>query len=89
MGAGQQEPVLERLGEIRLPVLLIAGALDDKYRALARRMASALPCARTEIVPDAGHAIHLERPDAFAGAVRGFLQECLPREQRREGVRCQ
>ena len=88
LGAGQQAPVLARMGGIGIPALLIAGALDDKYCDLARRMAAALPCARTEIVPDAGHAVHLERPEAFAGAVRGFLQECLPREQRREGVRC-
>ncbi len=88
LGAGQQEPVLARMGGIGIPALLIAGALDDKYCDLARRMAAALPCARTEIVPDAGHAVHLERPEAFAGAVRGFLQKCLPREQRREDVRC-
>ena len=74
MGAGRQEPVLARMGDIRKPVLVIAGALDDKYCGLARRMAAALPCARTEIVPDAGHAVHLERPEAFAGAVRGFLE---------------
>ena len=89
MGAGQQEPLLARMGGIRMPVLAIAGALDDKYCALARRMAVALPCARTEIVPDAGHAVHLERPQAFAGAARGFLEGCALREQRREGVRCQ
>ncbi len=88
LGAGQQEPVLARMGGIGIPALLIAGALDDKYCDLARRMATALPCARTEIVPDAGHAVHLDRPEAFAGAVRGFLEECLLTEQRREGVRC-
>jgi 2-succinyl-6-hydroxy-2,4-cyclohexadiene-1-carboxylate synthase len=78
LGAGQQEPVLARMDEIRIPVLLLTGALDDKYCALARRMAAALPCARAEVVPDAGHAVHLERPQAFAGAIRGFLEECLP-----------
>ncbi|MFB3052562.1 MAG: 2-succinyl-6-hydroxy-2,4-cyclohexadiene-1-carboxylate synthase [Dehalococcoidia bacterium] len=89
LGAGQQEPVLARMAEIRIPVLLLTGALDDKYCALARRMAAALPRARTESVPDSGHAVHLERPQAFAGAVRGFLKECLERERRRERVRCQ
>jgi 2-succinyl-6-hydroxy-2,4-cyclohexadiene-1-carboxylate synthase len=88
LGAGRQEPALARMGGIGIPALLIAGALDDNYCDLARRMAAALPCARTEIVPDAGHAVHLERPEGFAGAVGGFLQECLPREQQREGVRC-
>ena len=89
LGAGQQEPVIARMDEIRIPVLLLTGALDDKYCDLARRMATALPCARTEVVPDAGHAVHLERPQVFAGAVRGFLEECLQRERRRESVRCQ
>ena len=89
LGAGRQVPVLDRMDEIRISVLLLTGALDDKYCALARRMAAALPCARTEVVPDAGHAVHLERPQAFAGAIRGFLEECLQRERRREGVRCQ
>ena len=89
LGAGQQEPVLARLGDVRIPVLLLTGALDDKYCDLARRMAAVLPYARTEIVPDAGHAVHLEQPRAFAGAVRGFLEECLQTEHRRESVRCQ
>ena len=88
MGAGQQEPVLASMGDIRMPALLLAGALDGKYCALARRMAASLPCARTEIVPDAGHAVHLEQPAAFADAVRGFLDDCLQGEQRREGARC-
>ena len=88
LGAGQQDPVSARVGEILMPVLLLAGALDDKYCALARRMASALPRARTEIVADAGHAVHLEQPAAFADAVRGFLDDCLKGEQRREGARC-
>ncbi len=89
MGAGAQEWLLNRLAGVQVPTLLIAGALDDRYCALARRMVSALPCARLEIVPDAGHAVHLEQPKAFAAAVRQFLEECRPREPRREGVTCQ
>jgi len=73
MGAGAQEYLLPRLSEVRVPVLVLAGALDAKYCALAREMASLLPHARVEIVPAAGHAIHLEQPDAFARAVRAFL----------------
>lgn len=87
-GAGVQEPLLNRLGELRMPVLLLAGALDERYCALARRMAAALPCARLEVVPEAGHAMHLERPEAFAGAVREFLEGCLAEERRKERERC-
>ena len=77
MGAGVQEPVLNHLNGLRMPVLLLAGALDERYCALARRMAAALPCARLEVVPNAGHAVHLEQPAAFATAVREFLDGCL------------
>jgi len=76
MGAGRQEPVLERLGEMRMPVLLLAGALDQRYCLLARRMAAALPHARLEIVPEAGHAVHLEQTRAFAELVGEFLEKC-------------
>jgi pimeloyl-ACP methyl ester carboxylesterase len=56
-----------------MPVLLIAGALDSKFAALAGRMAAAIgPGARVELVEGAGHAVHLERPDAVAALIRAF-----------------
>jgi 2-succinyl-6-hydroxy-2,4-cyclohexadiene-1-carboxylate synthase len=73
-GAGAEKPVLERLSEIHAPTLLIAGALDGPYVALGRVVQRALPGARMTIVPDAGHAVHLERPAAFASAAIGFLR---------------
>jgi pimeloyl-ACP methyl ester carboxylesterase len=73
MGTGTQEPLWERLGAIRAPVLLIAGARDVKYCALGRAMATALDDARLAIVHGAGHAVHLERPDAWLDLVEPFL----------------
>ena len=78
LGAGMQEPVLQRLRGLRLPVLLLAGALDAKYCELANEMAAKLPCGHVRIVPDAGHAVHLEQPAAFDDAVGGFLQAQAP-----------
>ena len=66
LGTGTQEPLWDRLGELAMPVLLVAGERDAKFAALAGRMASAIgPNAAVELVPEAGHAAHLERPDAF------------------------
>lgn len=79
LGAGRQQPVLDRLAELRLPVLLITGALDTKYCELAQSMAARLPCAQFEIVPEAGHAVHLEQPETFSAAVRAFLNRYRPR----------
>ena len=82
MGAGAQAPVLDQLGDVSIPTLLLAGAEDEKYCALARRMAAALPCSKLEIVSEAGHTVHLEQPDAFASNVRNFLT--APRQARKE-----
>ena len=89
MGVGAHEPVFDRLDEIRTPTLLLAGAEDERYCALARRTAAALPCARLQTVPEAGHAIHLEQRKALARAVREFLEKCLPEEEEKERVPCQ
>ena len=66
LGTGTQEPLWDRLGELAMPVLLVAGGRDVKFTALAGRMAAAIgPNARVALVTDAGHAAHLEQPDAF------------------------
>lgn len=73
-GAGEDEPVLAQLGAFASPVLLVAGALDVAYVGAAGEMARAFPNARLTVVPDAGHAVHLERPDELSGAVLEFLR---------------
>ena len=49
-----------------MPVELVVGERDDKFRAIAGRMAERLRDARVHVVEGAGHAVHLERPDAVA-----------------------
>jgi 2-succinyl-6-hydroxy-2,4-cyclohexadiene-1-carboxylate synthase len=75
-GTGAQEPLWHRLGELRdrhLPVLLVAGERDARYRDQARRMAAAIgPSASLMVVPGAGHACHLEQPEVVAAALVAF-----------------
>lgn len=78
LGAGMQEPILPRLRNLRLPALLLAGALDAKYCELAHEMATVLPQCRVHVVPDAGHAVHLEQPAAFDDVVHDFLRAHAP-----------
>ena len=54
---------------IALPVRLMAGALDEKFVALARAMAGRIPGARLTIVPGAGHNVLIERPSAIIAAL--------------------
>jgi 2-succinyl-6-hydroxy-2,4-cyclohexadiene-1-carboxylate synthase len=80
-GTGAQEPLWDRvheLGVVGIPTLVLAGELDGKFKVLARRLADAIgPSARTEWVPGAGHAAHLEQPEAFVTIVRRFLRQPL------------
>jgi 2-succinyl-6-hydroxy-2,4-cyclohexadiene-1-carboxylate synthase len=66
VGTGTMEPLWERLGELRIPVALIVGEQDAKFRATAERMAAAIPHAELHVVAGAGHAVQLERPEAVA-----------------------
>lgn len=75
MGAGAQPPLHDRLDEVRLPVLLVAGEEDAKFRGIAAELAAALPDARVAEIPEAGHAAHLEAPEAFVETVERFLGE--------------
>lgn len=77
LSTGIQEPLWPRLGELAMPVLVVAGEEDAPYAALAREMVRRLPRGELFLVPEAGHAAHLEQPEAFARAVRGFLRRHL------------
>ncbi|MGH9136146.1 MAG: alpha/beta fold hydrolase [Acidimicrobiales bacterium] len=74
-GTGAQDPLWSRLGRLEMPVLLIAGGDDEKFSAEAQRLASAIGSnAEVALVPGAGHAAHLEDPDAGIGIVRPWLE---------------
>ncbi|HMA33454.1 MAG TPA: 2-succinyl-6-hydroxy-2,4-cyclohexadiene-1-carboxylate synthase [Chloroflexia bacterium] len=73
LGTGAQAPLQARLPALHRPVLVIAGALDPKFATIATAMAAALPQAQLAIVPEAGHAVHLEQPAHFDRLVLQFL----------------
>jgi 2-succinyl-6-hydroxy-2,4-cyclohexadiene-1-carboxylate synthase len=66
LGTGALPSLWGRLGELTVPVDLVVGERDAKFGAIARDMAAALPRARIHTVSGAGHAVHLEAPDAVA-----------------------
>ena len=78
MGAGAADPLHDRLAELRAPALLLAGSLDTRYAAVARELARTLANATMHGIDGAGHAAHLERPDAFRAALLDFLRPAYP-----------
>jgi 2-succinyl-6-hydroxy-2,4-cyclohexadiene-1-carboxylate synthase len=71
LGTGVLPSLWERLGELAIPVTLVAGERDAKFRDLAVRMSAAIADAQVTIVPGAGHAVHLERPAQLAAIIAG------------------
>jgi 2-succinyl-6-hydroxy-2,4-cyclohexadiene-1-carboxylate synthase len=71
MGVGSMEPLWSRLGELEMPVVVVAGARDSRYVEIGERLVAAMPHAQLTTVPGAGHAVTLEAPDAVAAAIAG------------------
>ncbi len=69
LGTGALPSLWDRLGDVRMPVLLVVGERDEKFRALAAQMADRLPQGRVEVVAGAGHAVHLEAPGRIAAVL--------------------
>jgi pimeloyl-ACP methyl ester carboxylesterase len=65
------EPLWRRLGELAMPVVVMAGERDTRYVGIAERLAAAITDAWLVIVPGAAHALPLEAPVAVAAATAG------------------
>lgn len=73
LGQGAQQPLWERLAELRMPVKVVAGEHDHEYVGIARETAAAIgPSSELVIVPGAGHALVLERPEVIAALLGGL-----------------
>ena len=67
--------VMERLGEIKAPTLIVTGEVDiPDVQAHAGALEVLIPGARRVIVPDSGHFLYLEQPQVFADLVTRFVE---------------
>lgn len=71
---GSQKSLWDRLGEISVPVLWIAGENDLKFLALAERAVSLSPSAHLAIAPGVGHRVPWEAEVWFADTVSRFFK---------------
>jgi 2-succinyl-6-hydroxy-2,4-cyclohexadiene-1-carboxylate synthase len=70
LGTGSQPSYWNALHEIRTPVIFMAGARDAKFAGIAARMQARVPRSELRVVEECGHVIHVEKPEAFTGALR-------------------
>ena len=74
-GTGVQPSYWHRLPDVESAALLLVGALDEKFTGIAQRMGATLADCLVEVVSDAGHAVHLERPTEWVSRVVAFLED--------------
>lgn len=72
MGTGAQPSLWDRLGALTCPVLLVVGERDARFSAINQRMLERIPNVALAVIPDAGHAPHLEQPAWFSQQVCEF-----------------
>ncbi|WP_366921831.1 alpha/beta hydrolase [Metallumcola ferriviriculae] len=67
--------VIKNLGGINVPTLVICG-VDDMLTpvSLSEELRRGIPMAHLELIPEAGHMVMIERPEAVNQAITKFLQ---------------
>ncbi len=65
--------VLDRVGAIACPTLVISGDRDYTPVAAKARYVALMPNARLEVIADSGHATPIDQPERFNGCVLEFL----------------
>jgi L-proline amide hydrolase len=65
--------ITDRLGEIRIPTLVITGEHDEATPAINRTVSSGIPGAESVIYPNASHMAHVEDPEGYRRVLDDFL----------------
>ena len=65
--------VLDEMATITAPTLVVIGEGDKQFMASAGVFEKRLDVRETVVVPDAGHSVHRQQPQAVADAIAGFL----------------
>jgi 2-succinyl-6-hydroxy-2,4-cyclohexadiene-1-carboxylate synthase len=73
-GTGTQLALRDRLHELNMPVLALAGARDTKFVPIAQQIASTVVDGEFTSIAEAGHAAHLQQPDAVAEVLVSWLR---------------
>jgi pimeloyl-ACP methyl ester carboxylesterase len=70
-----EKPVFPYVRDLRMPTLILIGSGDiADNQAVAGALVMAIPGAARVVVPDTGHLMYLEKPEAFSSLVSGFLK---------------
>jgi 2-succinyl-6-hydroxy-2,4-cyclohexadiene-1-carboxylate synthase len=68
-GSGTMPHVWDRLRHLNLPLTIVVGSEDDRYREIARKLHTQMSWAQVVVVAGVSHAVPLEAPGALARAL--------------------
>lgn len=74
-GTGNQPSLWEELHQCKIPILLLAGAADKKYRLIAEEMSRSSQLIQTKIVGKCSHNIHFQQPERLADCIKEFFAQ--------------
>jgi pimeloyl-ACP methyl ester carboxylesterase len=74
MGTGAQPPVWQALATVDVPLRYVAGEDDARFVAIGRRLVGSMRRASLSVIEGAGHAAHLEQPEATAADLLAFFR---------------
>ncbi|WP_228027564.1 2-succinyl-6-hydroxy-2,4-cyclohexadiene-1-carboxylate synthase [Bacillus fonticola] len=72
---GRQPSFWGKLNTLAFPIHLVTGGEDKKFVQIARKMKRIMPNCIHIVIPNVGHAPHVEAPIKFSNAVTTFLYE--------------
>lgn len=75
VGSLKEWSVVDRVADIRVPTLVVAGAYDEAKPVVWQPFVDRIPDVRSHVFPESSHMPHVEEPDAFLDVVGTFLRQ--------------
>lgn len=76
-GTGVMPPLWDSLDSIDLPLLLLVGERDAKFRTVVGEMATRCASAMVAVIANAGHNVHQDQPDAVVDHIQVMMKREL------------
>lgn len=71
---GQQNDLLNKLSNVKIPVLWVTGEEDGKFSKIGSQASKKMPNCQHVVIPDCGHRVPWEQPNSFQKVVCDFLK---------------
>ncbi|VXD21128.1 Alpha/beta hydrolase fold protein [Planktothrix serta PCC 8927] len=75
LGTGNQPSLWEKLSPNQIPLLLLVGEFDHKFKQINQEIKTLCSVSQLQIIPHCGHNILIENPQAWINVIIKFLSQ--------------